>query len=166
MKKINILLAAVLMVFATISLSAQTKTCSMSNMTIEECAAKLGVSVEEAQKICGAKASTRVASASAERIVDLPTCCYNSLTANGKACCDKYQSELASADKLIDAEGNEFKKCAKTGKSCAKSCASKSSSKTQVASVVMVREIEDAKPVKATSKKSCSRTCASKTTKA
>lgn len=158
------------MVFATVGLSAQSKTCSMSNMTIEECAAKLGVSVEEAQKICGAKASTRVASASAERVVDLPACCYNSLSANGKACCDKYQTELASADKLIDADGKEFKQCAKSGKSCAKACKSKTSAKTQVASVVMVREMEDAKPVTANSKKSCkkacSKTCSSKTTKA
>lgn len=170
MKNINILIAAVLMVFATASLSAQAKTCSMSNMTIEECAVKLGVSVEEAQKICGAKASTRVASASAERVVDLPACCFNSLTDSGKACCDKYQSALASADKLIDVDGNEFKKCAKSGKSCAKSCKSKSSAKTQVASVVMVREIEEALPVTAASKKSCkkscSKTCSSKTSKA
>jgi len=168
MKNINILIAAVLMVIGTVSLSAQTKSCSMSNMTIEECAAKLGVSVAEAQKICGAKAETRVASASAERVVDLPACCYGAFAETGKACCEKYQSALASADKFVDADGKEFKmkKCAKSGKSCAKSCASKTSAKTQVASVVMVREAVAEKPVTAKNKKSCSRTCGSKTTKA
>ena len=172
MKKINILLAAVLMVFATVSLSAQSKSCSMS---YEECAAKMGMTVEQCKKMCAAKGmtaaqmaegETRVASASAERIVDLPACCYGSVAKTGKACCEKYQTALASADKLVDAEGNEFKQCAKSGKSCAKSCASKSSAKTQVASVVMVREMADVKSVTAKSKKSCSKTCTGKTTKA
>jgi len=147
------------MVFATASLSAQKK-CSMS---YEECAAKMGITVEQCKKMCADKASmTRVASASAERIVDLPACCYGSLTENGKACCAKYQTALASADKLIDAEGNEvkMKQCAWSGKKCTRN------DKTQVASVVMVREAENAKPVTTMKKKSCSRTCASKKTKA
>lgn len=162
MKKINILLAALLMVCATVSLSAQKK-CSMS---YEECAAKMGISVEECKKICGDKASlTRVASANVERVLDLPACCYNSLTADGKACCTKYQTELAGASKLVDTDGNEvkMKQCSSSWfgtKKCSKS------DKTQVASVVMVREAEDAKPVTTMKKKSCSRTCASKKSKA
>lgn len=166
MKKTNILIAALLMVFATASLSAQKK-CSMS---IEECAAKMGMTVEECKKMCGDEASlTRVASANVERVVDLPACCYGSLTENGKACCAKYQTELAEASKLVDTQGNEvkMKQCASswTGtKKCTKS------DQTQVASVVMVREVEDAEPVTAVSKKSCkkscSKTCASKKTKA
>lgn len=176
MKKLNIMIAALLMVFATVSLSAQSKskTCSMS---IEECAKKMGMSVDECKKVCAekgmtmaelAEGETRVASASAERIVDLPACCYGSFTETGKACCEKYQTELASADKFIDADGNEFKgkSCAKSSKSCAKTCASKSSAKTQVASVVMVREAATEKASTAKNKKSCSRTCASKTSKA
>jgi len=171
MKKSNILIAALLMVFASVSLSAQTKSCSMS---YEECAAKMGITVEQCKKMCAAKGmttaalaegETRVASASAERIVDLPACCFGAFKETGKACCEKYQTELASADKFVDAEGNEFKKCAKSGKSCAKSCASKSS-KTQVASVIMVREAVEDKPVAVKNKKSCSKTCKSKTTKA
>ena len=159
MKKTNTLIAALLMVFATVSLSAQKK-CSMS---IEECAAKMGMTVEQCKKVCGDEASiTRVASASVERVVDLPACCYGSLTENGKACCAKYQTELASADKLVDAEGNEvkLKQCAWSGKKCTRN------DKTQVASVVMVREAVDSKPVTTKSKKSCSRTCLGKATKA
>jgi len=178
MKKFNILIAAVAMVFATVNLSAQSKSCSMS---YEECAAKMGITVEQCKKICAAngmttaalaEGETRVASASTERIVDLPACCYGAFTETGKACCEEYQTALASADKLVDADGNEFamKKCAKSSKSCAKSCASKSA-KTQVASVVMVREaVAEDIPVIAKSqkscKKSCSKSCKSKTTKA
>lgn len=163
MKKVNILVAALLVVFATVSLSAQSKSCAKScSMSLEECAKKMGMSVAECKKICGDKAESRVASASFERVVDLPACCYGSLTKDGKACCAKYQTELASADKVVDTEGNEvkMKQCAWSGKKCTKS------DKTQVAAVVMVREAVDAKPVTAKSKKSCSRTCASKTTKA
>lgn len=159
MKKTNVLIAVLLMVFASVSLSAQKK-CSMS---YEECAAKMGITVEECKKICGDEASlTRVASANVERVVDLPACCYESLTADGKACCAKYQTELAAASKLVDTDGNEvkLKQCAWSGKKCTRN------DKTQVASVVMVREAVDADPVTTMKKKSCSRTCASKKTKA
>lgn len=146
-------------------------------MSYEECAAKMGITVEQCKKICAAKGmtsaqlaegETRVASASAERVVELPACCYGAFAETGKACCEKSQTALASADKFVDADGKEFKmkQCAKSGKSCAKSCASKTSAKTQVASVVMVREAVAEQSVTAKNKKSCSKTCGSKTTKA
>lgn len=134
------------------------KTCTEAEM--KACAEKMGISLAECKKMCSEKglaevtkeANTRVASAT----VELPTCCYSALMADGKVCCKGYEASIADADMLIDAEGTEIKKYV-----CPMSAAKASTDdkdETRVASVIMVKEATMA-PKKATGKKSCSKSC-------
>lgn len=155
--------------FLVCSMSAQeaAKTCaktgkSCTKAEMEACAKKMGISLEECKKICDAKAmanattdtegETRVGSA----IVELPSCCYTALKADGKVCCASHEASIASATKIVDVDGNEIKKYV-----CPISAAkAEASGETKVASVVMVKELNKVDIKKATGKKSCSKSCA------
>lgn len=134
------------------------KVCTESEM--KACAEKMGITLEECKKICAEKglaevtkeANTRVASAT----VELPSCCYSALKADGKVCCKGYEASIADADMLIEADGTEIKKYV-----CPMSAAKASTddnNETKVASVIMVKEASMA-PKKAAGKKSCSKSC-------
>lgn len=157
MKKISTIFCLAFLFSLSISVSAQTKSCS--KMSIEECAKKMGMSVEECKKMCPGLSSTRVASASFEKIVDVPSCCYQKLTSDGKACCAKYSTALASASKVIDVDGNEIKM--KSWGYVKKQCVMPDG-ETRVASVIMVRDKLDAPSNKPIRKKGCSMTCLGK----
>lgn len=144
--------------------TATAKKCTKADM--EACAKAKGISVAECKKICDSKAmasastdsETRVGSA----IVELPSCCYGSLKADGKVCCSSHESSIASATMLVDVDGNEIKKYV-----CPISAAkAEASGETKVASVVMVKEMNKvdlkANTTKKTCAKSCAKSCASK----
>lgn len=161
------LVVACLMVCSMSFAQEAAKTCKKSGKSctkaeMEACAKKMGVSLEECKKICDAKAmasatedgETRVGSA----VVELPSCCYSALKADGKVCCSSHEASIASATMIVDTDGNEIKKYV-----CPMAAAkAEASGETKVASVVMVKELNKVDMKKTTGKKSCSKSCAKK----